>query len=76
MPKGVLPQSNESDKMEGSEFKDFAVHDRDGNVVETDIVFEEQIGKGAFGKVFKVRMKSGDKGPEDIYCLKMCLDLD
>ena len=58
--------------MEGSEHTNLAVHDRNGNVVETDIVFEEQIGKGAFGKVFKVRMKSGDKGPEDIYCLKMC----
>ena len=58
--------------MKGSELKNFAVHDRNGNVVETDIVFEEQIGKGAFGKVFKVKMKSGDKGLEDNYCLKMC----
>ena len=58
--------------MEGSEHTNLAVHDRNGNVVETDIVFEEQIGKGAFGKVFKVRMKSGDKGPEDNCCLKMC----
>ena len=58
--------------MEGSELKDFAVCDRDGNEVKADIIFEKRIGQGAFGKVFHVKVKLGDEVPDDKYCLKIC----
>ena len=70
--KGVSPQGTKCDTMEGSELKDFAVRDRDGNEVRADIVFEKCIGKGAFGKVFQAEVKLGDEVPDDKYCLKIC----
>ena len=70
--KGVSPQGTMSDPMEGSELKDFAVRDRDGNEVKADIFFEKRIGQGAFGKVFQAKVKLGDEVPDDKYCLKIC----